>query len=145
MIFLYSLLLVIASGLKVVVQRRAAALGRGYSKLADSVQKRLRESLCKTGNNSKADPCQLAKIQFELGYLVARRDKLEAKYFVWQSWAEKLSRWVNTLATWKGKKLPYTLGAVDLWLLLSAVDMIGVGNFVSARVVYDLIVGLLTS
>ncbi len=144
MIFVYSLLLILCSGVKFVVQRRAAGLGRAYSKLAEAVQKRLRETLFKPGNGSKPDPCQLAKVQFELGSLVAQRDKVEAKHFAWQAWAEKLNRWVNTLSTWKGKKLPYTLGAVDLWLLLSAIDTLGVGEFVSARRVYDLAVALLT-
>jgi hypothetical protein len=144
MIFLYSLLLILCSGIKLVVQRRAAGLGRAYSRLAEAVQKRLRETLAKQGNSSKPDVCQLAKVQYELGALVAQRDRLEAKHFTWQSWAEKLSRWVNTLSTWKGKKLPYTLGAVDLWLALSAVDALGVGEFVSARRVFDLAMTVLT-
>jgi hypothetical protein len=145
MIFLYSLLLILCSGVKLIVQRRAQALGRAYSKVAEAVQKRLRETLLKPGNGAKPDPCQLAKVQFELGYLVAKRDKLEAKHFAWQGWAENLSRWVNTLSTWKGKKLPYTLGAVDFWLLLSAIDALGVGELVSARRVFDLVMELLTT
>jgi hypothetical protein len=94
-------------------------------------------------SSSKPDICQLAKVQFELGAMVARRDRLEAKHFAWQSWAESLARWTNTLSTWKGKKLPYTLGAVDLWLALSAIDALGVSEFVSAHRVYDLVVALL--
>jgi len=144
MIFLYSLLLIFCSGIKLIVQRRAAGLGRAYSRLAEAVQKRLRDTLAKQVSSSKPDVCQLAKIQFELGAMVAKRDRIEAKHFAWQSWAEKLSRWTNTLSTWKGKKLPYTLGAVDLWLALSAIDALGVGEFVSARRVYDLAVSLLT-
>jgi hypothetical protein len=144
MIFLYSLLLILCSGIKLIVQRRAAGLGRAYSRMAEAVQRRLREALAKQGNSSKPDVCQLAKIQFELGAMVARRDRIEAKHFAWQSWAESLSRWTNTLSTWKGKKLPYTLGAVDLWLLFSVIDTLGVGEFVSARLVLDLAMSLLT-
>jgi hypothetical protein len=145
MIFLYSVLLLALGGVKFVVQRRAASLGRAYSKLAEAVQKRLRETLMKPGNSSKPDVCQVAKIQFELGSLVARRDRVEAKHFAWQQWADALSRGVNALSTWKGKKLPYTLGAVDIWLLLSAIDSLGVSEFVSAGRLYELVVALLTS
>ena len=143
MIFLYSLLLILCNGVKLLVQRRAAALGRAYSRLAEAVQKRLRETLAKQGNSSKPDICQLAKIQFELGAMVAKRDRLEAKHFAWQHWAEKLARWTNRLNTWKGKKLPYTLGAVDLWLVFSMIDTLGVGEFVSVRRVFDLAMDLL--
>jgi hypothetical protein len=145
MIFLYSVLLLLLGGVKFIVQRRATALGRAYSKLAETVQKRLRETVYKQGNSSKPDVCQIAKIQFELGALVARRDRVEAKHFVWQHAADTLSRWVNALATWKGKKLPYTLGAVDIWLLLSAIDTLGVGEFVSASRLYQMVVAMLTS
>jgi hypothetical protein len=144
MIFLYSLLLICCNGVKFAVQRRASSLGKAYSRLAEVVQKRLREALAKQGNSSKPDICQLARIQFELGALVARRDRLEAKHFAWQHWAEKLARWTNTLSTWKGKKLPYTLGAVDLWLIFSVIDTLGVGEFVSVRRVFDLAVEMLT-
>ena len=144
MIFLYSLLLMLLGGVKRIVQCRAASVAKAYSKLAEAVQKRLRESQIKPGNASKIDPCQSAKLQYELGLLVAKRDRVEAKHFVWQHRAEALARWVNTLSNWKGKKLPYTLGAVDLWLLLSAIDAIGFADFVSARVVFDYAVSLLT-
>jgi len=144
MIFLYSLLLMLLGGVKRIVQARAASLGKAYSKLAEAVQKRLRESQLKPGNSSKLDPCQSAKIQYELGLLTAKRDRVEAKHFIWQHRAEALARWVNTLSNWKGKKLPYTLGAVDVWLLLSAIDAVGVADFVSVRVIYDYVVSLLT-
>jgi len=144
MIFLYSLLLMLLGGVKRIVQCRAASVAKAYSKLAEAVQKRLRESQIKPGNASKIDPCQSAKLQYELGLLVAKRDRVEAKHFVWQHRAEALARWVNTLSNWKGKKLPYTLGAIDLWLLLSAIDAIGFADFVSARVVFDYAVSLLT-
>ena len=132
-------------GVKLVVQRRAAGLGRAYSKLAEAVQKRLREVIYKQGNSSKPDPCQAAKVQFELGSLVAQRDRIEAKHFAWQHAADRFGGWVNTLRTWKGARLPYSLGAVDVWLLLSAIDTLGVNEFVSVRRVYDLVARLLTS
>jgi hypothetical protein len=145
MILLYSLLLLLLSGVKLAVQRRATRLGRAYSALAESVQHRLRDILFKPGNGSKPDPCQLAKVQYELGALVARRDRLEARHFAWQGAADKLTRWVHNLRTWKGMKLPYTLGAVDVWLVLSGIDAVGVGDFVSVRRVVDLVASLLTS
>jgi hypothetical protein len=144
MIFLYSVVMFALGAVKFVVQRRAAALGRAYAKAALAVQSRLRETQFKPGNGSKPDACQLAKVQYELGWMVAKRDRVEGKHFTWQLWAETLSRWVNALSNWKGKKLPYTLGAVDVWLALWAIDTLGVGEFVSARRVYDLVAGMLT-
>jgi hypothetical protein len=144
MIFLYSLVMLALGAVTSVVQRRAAALGRAYARAALAVQNRLRETQFKPGNGNKPDACQLAKVQYELGWLVAKRDRVETRHFSWQLWAETLSRWVNNLANWKGKKLPYTFGAVDVWLMLWGIDALGVGEFVSARGVYELVAAWLT-
>jgi hypothetical protein len=143
MIFLYSLLLVLIGSVRLLVERRAAGLGRTYSTLARAVEDRLREA-AKPGSAGKLDPCQHARIQYELGQLVAKRDRVESRHFAWQSRADKLAGWTAALRGWKGKKLPYTLGAADVWLLLSAIDAFGVGDLVSARRVFDLLAGLLT-
>ena len=70
----------------------------------------------KPGNSNKFDPCQNAKRSFLLGQLVARRDRVEAKHFAWQRWAERFNRWLTAVRGWKGVKLPYTMGALDVWL-----------------------------
>ena len=142
MILLYSFVLGLLGGVKFVLARRANSLGRAYSALSQAVQKRLKASNHKPGN-AAFDPCALAKNQFELGVLVQKRDRAEAKHFAWQARAEKVGRWLEGLRSWKGRKLPYTLGVVDVWLALAAVDQLGVGEFVSARRLYDLVVTLL--
>ena len=144
MIFLYALLLLLLGSVKLLVERRAAALGRSYSRLAQAVQDRLRDTLTKPGNSSKPDPCQHAKLQYELGRLVGKRDRVEARHFGWQGRADKLGHWIRRLRGWKGKKLPYTVGAADVWLLLTTIDALGVGDIVGARRVFDLLAELLT-
>jgi hypothetical protein len=144
MILLYTLLLFVLGSIKLVVGRRAARLGRNYSVLVEAVQKRLRELNTRPGNG-KADVCQTARAQYELGLLVQKRDRVEAKHFAWQHWADRLGRWLHAVGAWKGQKLPYTLGAVDVWLVLTLIDHAGVGDFVSARRLFDVVAGLFTS
>lgn len=142
MIFLYSLILALLGSVTFLVQRRAAALGRRYSRLALSVQMMLRSGLLKPGNAAKPDPCLWAKSQYDLALLVQKRDRIETKHFAWQTWAERLARWTGALRSWKGKKLPYTLGVVDVWLVLALVDYLGVAEFVSAHRLVSLVTGL---
>ena len=56
---------------------------------------------------------------------------VEAKHLVWQGWTDRLTGWVDTAGDWKGKKLPYTMGAVDVWMVLCLIDYFGVGQYVS--------------
>lgn len=139
MIFLYTVVLTLLGLLKVVVARRAAMLERKYTRLAGEVAKRAHEAALKPGNGSQRDDvwAQTAKRQFELGVLVSKRDRLEAKHFAWQSWADKLGRLVNRVRHWKGQKLPYTMGAVDVWLVLWLIDYMGVGQVISAQRVLE--------
>lgn len=136
MILLYTSVLLALGAVKALVERRAAAVGRRYSALVQAVQQRLRELNVRPGNG-KVDPCQAAKAQYELGLLVQQRDRVESRCFAWQHRAEKLDRWLANLRHWKGQKLPYTLGAVDVWLALALIDHAGVGRFVSARRLFD--------
>ena len=66
---------------------------------------------------------------------MASRDRVEAKHFAWQRWAERLDRWQTAVRAWKGVKLPYTLGCLDVWLLLCLIDYLGADQFLSTRVV----------
>ena len=141
MILLYTIVLLVLGLVHWLVQRRAAGLSRAYSLHAGQVLTLLHGAPAKPGNG-KFDACAVAKQQYELGRLVLQRDRAEAKHFAWQTWSERLGKAVTTLRNWKGQKLPYTLGALDVWLVLYAIDRVSFGDLVDPRQVIDLVVGL---
>ena len=130
MVFLYTALLAFLGMIKVIVARQAASLEKRYTRIAGEVGKRAHEAGFKPGNGSSRDDLAAlsAKRQFELGQLASRRDRLEAKHFFWQSWADRLTRLVDRVRNWKGQKLPYTMGALDIWLAMALVDWLGMGH-----------------
>lgn len=140
MILLYTTLLTLLGLVKLLVSMRTRALERKFVGLAAAVGQLLRESELKPGNTNKTDPCASAKRVLALGQLVDKRDRVEAKYFAWQRWTDRLSGLMSKLSDWKGKKLPYTLGAIDVWMLFGLVDYLGVGDFLSTRAVIESVV-----
>jgi hypothetical protein len=132
MIFLYSFLLLFLGAIKMLIDRRVVSLERKYAKTALAADRLSRETLTKEGN-SRSDPCQGAKRLYLLGLLVQKRDRLEAKHEAWQESAERFHRLVTRLRDWKGKKLPYTLGVVDVSFVLYLIDYFGVGRYVDLR------------
>ena len=143
MILLYTIVLIALGILHWLVQRRAASLARAYSALADKVLKALHAAPKKAGNGGY-DPCATAKQQFELGRLVTQRDRAEAKHFAWQTWADRFGKAVSAVRNWKGQKLPYTLGVLDVWLVLYLIDRFGVGQLVQPQRVIDTVTAWLT-
>lgn len=136
MILLYTIVLIALGLLHWLVQRRAASLARAYRALAEKVLKSLHAAPRKTGNGGY-DPCAIAKQQFELGRLVMQRDRAEAKHYAWQTRADRLGKAVEAVRNWKGQKLPYTLGVLDVWLVLYLIDRFGVGQIVQPQRVID--------
>jgi hypothetical protein len=132
MILIYTLLILILASFKLVLQARASALGRRYSSLARAVQALVQTSSLRGGLN-RVDPGQTARQTLELGQLVQQRDQLEARHFAWQGWADKLGHWADRLRNWKGQKLPYTMGVADVWLVLTLIDHLGVGQLISTQ------------
>ena len=137
MILLYTVVLLLLGTITMIVKLRARGLERKFAAVAKAVEQLARQPELRLGNSNKPDLCQSAKRAYELGQLVARRDRVEASHHAWQRWAERFSRWLTAVRNWKGTKLPYTLGAIDVWLLLSLVDHMGAGQYVSARIVMD--------
>jgi hypothetical protein len=142
MILFYSVMMFLLGMVKLLVSVRARALERKFTRVSAAVSQLLHESETKPGNSNKADPCVSAKRTLMLGQLVEKRDRVEAKYFAWQRWADRFTHWIHTVREWKGKKLPYTLGAVDVWMLLSLVDYFGVGQYVSAGAMIEAVAAL---
>jgi hypothetical protein len=140
MILLYTTLLTLLGLVKFLVSMRTRALERKFVRFAAAVAQLLREQEIRPGNSNKIDPATSAKRTLMLGQLVEKRDRVEAKYFAWQRWTDRLTRWMANATDWKGKKLPYTLGAIDVWMLFGLVDYFGVGDFLSTRSVVETVV-----
>ena len=127
-LFLYTLLLLFLAALQVLIDRRAARLERKYARAARDVDRLAREPLYKGGNTSRPDLTVAAKRQYQLGLLAQRRDRLEAKHETWQAARDKVAGLVARIRTWKGKKLPYTLGILDFGFVLYLIDTVGPGR-----------------
>jgi hypothetical protein len=125
MILLYTGLLVILAVAGFLIRRRVAGLERKYQRIAKTAQQVALEPAYKGGG--RLDPCQIAKRQYQLGLLVQKRDRVENKYHAWHGVGERFNAFVTRVQGWKGKKLPYTFGVVDVSCLMYAVDYFGVG------------------
>lgn len=134
MLLLYSVTLLGLGLARWLWASRAANLERKYALFSTKLLEAAREPAKKPGNGNAVElSLAYAKRHFELGRLVQKRDALENRYLAWQSMADRLSRWLESVRTWKGQKLPYTLGALDVWLVLSLIDWLGVAQYVNAQ------------
>lgn len=123
MILLYTSVLLLLGILHFLVARRAKSLEKKFSAVSLAAAKLAGQP--RPGNGGRGDACSFAKHQFELAKLAFQRDKLESKYCHWQHCGEKLGNAVKAVRHWKGRKLPYTFGVVDVSMLLYAVDRLG--------------------
>lgn len=139
MILLYSFVLLLLSAARQMLSWRAAALARKFARLSTQVLRLVNEPY-RPGNSNREQFLVNASRQFELGRLVQNRDLVEERYLSWQGRTDTMARWLANLRAWKGQKLPYTLGAIDVWLCLSLVDTFVVGEHGSARRVFEWIV-----
>lgn len=133
MILLYTFVLLLLGAARGLIAWRAAALARKYARVAVNVDRLTRDYTFRDGNSNRQDMCRLAKRYYELGRHVQKKERLEAKHFAWQTRADRLGAALNRVRNWKGQKLPYTLGALDVWLVLYLIDYFGVAEFISAR------------
>jgi hypothetical protein len=140
MLFLYTLALCLLVGGHFLIRRRVAALEKKYSRVAKEADNLLRNQ---QGVN-RIDPYQNAKRQYRLALLADRRDKVETRYTAWQDRSERLGKLLARLRAWKGRKLPYTFGALDVVGAFALVDYLGAGRYVSARGLIEAVNTLLT-
>ena len=133
MILLYTGLLLLLGVAKFLVGRRAARLQTRYARLAQEVSKLASEPLYKEGNSRRPDMYQTARNQYQLGQLIQRKDRLEDRYCRWLGRSERLAKWYTAVRHWKGRKLPYTFGVLDVAGALALIDYLGVGQVVSLR------------
>ncbi len=142
MIFLYTALLLLVGVVYFLVQRRVAALEKKYASVVKEADTLLRQSSYREGNSNRQDPYQSAKRQYKLALLVDKRDRLEASYLTWHQRAEQLSKLRQRLRAWKGRKLPYTFGAIDVACVLSLIDYLGAGQHVNVRHLMETLMAL---
>lgn len=142
MLLLYSLVLTALGLTRWLWAARARRLERAFTRFSVQLLGKAAEPARKPGNASE-QMLSHAKRQFEIGKLVQKRDALETRYLSWQGVAERLGRWLEALRAWKGKKLPYTLGAFDVLLVFSLIDFFGMNEYVSARRVTEWLLSMI--
>jgi hypothetical protein len=133
MILLYTCLLLLLVVAKFLVGRRVARLQARYTRLAQEVGKLAAEPSYKEGNSRRPDAYQAARNQYRLGQLIQRKDRLEDRYVGWLGRSERLAKWYTAVRHWKGRKLPYTFGVLDVAGALALMDYLGVGQVVNLR------------
>jgi hypothetical protein len=138
MIVLYSAILFVLSAALFLVKWRTARLEKRYSRLASQARELVRQPLYKDGNSNKTDPYETARRQYLLGLLVQKRDRVEARYTAWQNFADKFAACVKGLRAWRGKKLPYVCGVLDVAGLATVLDLFGAAHYVNLRTLYEL-------
>jgi hypothetical protein len=133
MIFLYSSLVFVLGVAKFLIGRRVKVLEKKYARVAKEAEALVKQPTFKEGNSSRVDPYLVAKRQYLLGLLAQKRDRVEAKYAAWQIFSEKFGRFVANVQRWKGRKLPYTFGALDVACLLGVIDYLGFSEVIGVR------------
>jgi hypothetical protein len=144
MIFLYTLLVVLLGATHLLIKRRAAALEKKFVHVTKEADEVLRQPGYRPGNASRPDPYYAAKRQYQLALLAGKRDRVESRYTTWQDRADKLGKLRNRLRAWKGRKLPYTFGVLDVAGALALIDYLGAGRYVNARPLVQAVTALFT-
>lgn len=144
MILLYTALLLLVGVAYFVMKRRVAALEKKYSRVIKEADDLLRQSSHRDGNSNRQDPYQSAKRQYQLAMLAQKRDRMESRFSKCHSRAERLGKLRQRMRAWKGRKLPYTFGALDVATTLGLIDYFGAGQYVNAHRLVDLVSSLFT-
>jgi len=146
MILIYTLMLMFLGTISFFIGRRVAGLEKKYTRTAAEAEKLvLKQTMLRQGNsgNAKVDAAENAKRQFLLGQLVQKRDRLEDKHASWQAFADKFNGFVARLREWKGRKLPYTMGALDVSAALYLIDYFGVGQYINFQNMVQMVTTLM--
>ncbi len=144
MIFLYTALLLLVGVVHFLLKRRVVALEKKYSGVVKEADDLLRQGNHREGNSNRQDPYQHAKRQFKLAMLAEKRDRMETSYSTWHRRAERMGKLRQRLRAWKGRKLPYTFGALDVACAMGLIDYLGAGHYLNARHLVELATSLFT-
>jgi hypothetical protein len=144
MFLLYTLLILLLVVARYVIVRRVAALEKRYVRLARTTDELFKAQPPRPGNGSKPDPYATARQAYLLGQAVEKRERVEARYGAWQQFAERFTAFVNAVRAWKGRKLPYVVGVLDVLLVLGTLDYLGYREQLSAQAVIDFLSSLVS-
>ena len=146
MIFLYTLVLLLLGSAYFLCKRRVASLEKKYTRVAKEADALVRQPSYREGNSGRlaADPYSLAKRQYQLGVLAQKRDRVEARYASWQDFTDRFGKFLVRVRHWKGRKLPYTFGALDVATTLALIDYFGAGQYLNARHLVETVASLFT-
>ena len=144
MIILYTALLLLVGVVHFLIKRRVATLEKKYTGVVKEADDLLRQGNYRDGNSNRQDPYQSAKRQYKLAMLADKRDRMETSYTNWHRRAERLGKLRQRLRAWKGRKLPYTFGALDVACVMGVVDYLGASHYLNARQVVETVASLFT-
>lgn len=133
MLLLYVLLLAVLLSARFLINMRVKSLEKQYARVAHETETLIQEGRKKPGNAGKPDEYAYARNAYLLGQAVERRERVEAKYFAWQKRAERIASYVRAVREWKGKKIPYALGVLDVVLVLGVLDYLGYRESLDTR------------
>ncbi len=142
MIVLYTTVIVLLSVTWFLFKRRANSLEHRYTRLAARASELINKPVPRKGNSNNADPAECARRQYELGQVVQKRDRIEGRYTAWLASAEKVAGMIKRMRAWKGRKLPYTFGVLDVTGLLALLDYLGASQYANVRTLYALVMSL---
>ncbi|HXG11132.1 MAG TPA: hypothetical protein VNK04_15335 [Gemmataceae bacterium] len=144
MILLYTLLLLVLGAAAFLIRGRVHRLEKKYYRVAAEADRVLNQANFRPGNGNRHDLCQAAKRYYQLGMLVQKRDRLEAKYDFWQNLSKRVGNLAAAVRTWKGKKLPYTFGVIDVAGAMYLIDELTLGQYVSVKQLVQFVAALLS-
>jgi hypothetical protein len=145
MIVLYVSLLFLLLIARFLIARRAASLERKYTKVARATDDLFRSQPVKQGNSGRPDPYLAAKHAYLLGQAVEKRERVESKYCAWQKLADRFTSLVAALRRWKGRKLPYALGVLDVVLVFLVLDHLGYREQLSTQALVEFVRSLMSN
>jgi hypothetical protein len=137
MILFYVLLLLLLVVARYILVRRVAALEKKYVKIARTTDELLKGQPLRPGNASKPDPYAAARQAYLLGQAVERRERIESRYCAAQKLSGRFTALLAAVRGWKGRKLPYVVGGLDVLLLLGVLDYLGYRDHLSAQAVVE--------
>jgi len=139
MILVYSTLLFCLGTLKFFIGRRVAGLEKRYARTAAEADKLLlAEAAAQQGHSShKLGTGECLKRHYLLGQLVQKRDALEDKHHKWLAIADRFGTGLARVRSWQGRKLPYTMGVLDVSGVLYLIDRYGLRDQVDLQQLLD--------
>jgi hypothetical protein len=142
MVALYTSLLVLLATAGFLIRRRASTLEKKYTRVLKEANSLLHSPHKDSG--SRTDPYQSARRTCQLGALAEKKERLEASHYRWQARAERVERLTGKMRSWRGRKFPYVVGAIDALTALCLLEYAGLGEYTNPRQLVQLVTTWIT-